>query len=519
MSRKLLGLILLLVLGSAAIVGTWLLLPYLEDREQRSTSDAVRLKGSIRVALDNWIGYFPLRSREMRSAMHRLGWQLVIEDDQADYVGRMERLRKGELDLAVGTVDSFILTGQKASYPATIIAVLDESKGGDSIVARADKVGSLSQIKERTDLRVAFTPNSPSHHLLKATVDHFNLPELLPRGPGRVETNGSAEALQKLLSGKADLAVLWEPDVSQALSHPELVKILGTEDTIRLIVDILVVSREFSRKHPEAVSQLLKTYFRVLKKYRDNPDQLTAEVREETKLSEEVVRVMLKGVSWVNFGENCENWFGVTIPGNPAREDLLETIESTASILMAAGDFSHNPVPDEDPYRLVNSSYLETLYTQGMAGFTPQGGQANVNSSLETRFSPLDEQAWNRLKEVGALKVEPIVFQSGSSELNMLSKQILDRSVDRLKHYPHFRIMIKGHTGTRGATEENRKLSQERAEAVAKYLEITYNIDPNRMRPKGFGGEQPLNRLPGESLRAFEYRLPRVELVLVREDL
>jgi outer membrane protein OmpA-like peptidoglycan-associated protein/ABC-type amino acid transport substrate-binding protein len=519
MGRKLIGVVLLLVLGIAGIVGAYFLLPYFKDWQVKGTSDAGKVKGQVTIALDNWIGYFPLRSPEMKTAMRRAGWQLVIEDDKADYRSRMERLKKGEIDLAAATVDSYLLSGPAFEFPGTMIMVIDESKGGDSMVAKADVARNLSALRGRSDLRVAFTPGSPSHHLLKAAVDHFNLPELNPVGPGRIETNGSSEALQKLLTGKADLAVLWEPDVTRALAQPGVVKLLGTEDTRRLIVDVLLVSRKVSKEQPELIKLLMKTYFRTLKNYRDNPDLLKKHIREDTSLDDTAVTSMLKGVSWVSFGQNCEQWFDVAAPGTTAEQGLVDTVYSTASILVAAGDFSKSPVPGEDPYRLINSSFLEDLFAGGLAsvGETATSG-VGAAESLEARFSALDEAGWAGLKEVGALKVDPIIFQSSATELDLLAKQVVDKTVDRLKHYPNFRVVIKGHTGTRGDPAENQRLSQERAEAVAKYLEITYNVDPNRMRTLGLGGTQPLPAQPGESKRSHEYRLPRVELVLVRED-
>ncbi|MCG6893422.1 MAG: phosphate ABC transporter substrate-binding/OmpA family protein [Desulfobacteraceae bacterium] len=520
MGRKFVGVLLLMVIGAAAIVAAYLLLPYFKDREQKVTSDARKTQGRIVIALDNWIGYFPLRSPEMKAAMRRAGWQLVIEDDNADYPGRMTRLSKGQIDLAVATVDSYLLNAHPLNFPGTIIAVLDTSKGGDSILAKADAVSNLSEVRGKPNLRVAYTPGSPSHYLLKAAATHFNVPELLPTGSRRIETGGSEEALKKLLTGNTDLAVLWEPDVSKALAQPGIVKILGTEETEGLIVDILLVGREFSQDHPERVNLLLKTYFRVLKSYRDQPDLLKRHIREETGLPEAAVLAMLKGVEWANFSQNCERWFGLSAPGVAADEGLVDTIYATGAILVSAGDFSRDPIPDRDPYRLINSAFLEELLTTGMSGFvsSPGTGQAAVRS-LEARFAPLDSGGWNALKTVGSLKVDPIVFQSGTTGLDLLSKQIIDKAVERLRHYPLFRVVIKGHTGTRGDPTQNRRLSQERAEAVAKYLEITYNIDPNRLRPVGAGGEQPLPRKPGESKRSWEYRLPRVELLLVREDI
>ncbi len=103
--------------------------------------------------------------------------------------------------------------------------------------------------------------------------------------------------------------------------------------------------------------------------------------------------------------------------------------------------------------------------------------------------------------------------------MDLLAREAVDKSVDMLKHYPHFRVKILGHTDTRGDDSENIKMSQERADTVAKYLEVTFNIDPNRLRAIGMGGKKPLQKEPGETLRKWAYRLPRVELVLVREEL
>jgi len=266
---------------------------------------------------------------------------------------------------------------------------------------------------------------------------------------------------------------------------------------------------------------LLNNYFRVLKKYRDKPDLLLEHVKNETGLSESSITSMLKGVKWVNFGENCEKWFGISVPGSYADEGLIDTITSTVRILVNAGDFTVNPVPDEDPYRLTNSSFLEEMFSRGIAGFTTPKtgtmGSASANS-IEAYFTPLDEKGWKGLKEVGTLKVEPIVFQHGAAKLDFLSKTVIDQAVERLKHYPNFRIIIKGHTGIKGDKNENLRLSKERAEAVTRYLKVVYNLSENRLKAQGFGGIQPLLRKQGEIKRAWAYRLPRVELVLVRED-
>lgn len=522
MKRRIVGALLLLLLGIVAIGAAWYFLPRYRDMKQKSSSDALRTKGKIRIALDNWIGYSILRSPEMKQQMRRTGWMLVCEDDKANYRLRMERLKDGDIDFAVATVDSYILNGAAVGFPGVVIMVIDESKGGDAILARGDALLSLDALKGRTDLRVAFTPNSPSEYLAKAAAYHFDVPELVPPpGDKRIETEGSEDALKKLLAGRCDLAALWEPDVSRALSSPGIQKIIGTEDTEKLIVDILLVNREFSRERPDVVEAFLLAYFRALKEYRSNPDLLREQVRQETGLSEDAIGPMLKGVQWVNLTANCEKWFGIAAPGSSSDEGLIRTIDSTVHVLMNAGDFRDNPLPDQDPFRLIYSAYLENLFVKAATGFTKRGPASvhgQMTASPPTRFPPLDEAGWGSLAEVGTLKLDPVTFQHGSSELDLLGKEVIDKAAKLLAHYPNFRLLVKGHTGTRGDPTENQRLSRERADSIARYLEITHDIDRNRMRPLGLGADQPLPRESGESFRTWQYRLPRVELVLVREE-
>ena len=226
MNKRIVGALLLLVLGILVILGAYYMLPRLLEREQVQTSDAKETQGSIRIALDNWTGYFILRSPELKQQLRRQGWLLKVEDDKSDLAGRMKKLADGQIDFAVATVDSYILNAMKYNYPGVIISVIDESRGGDAILARKEKVANLDEVKAKSDLKIAFTPDSPSHFLAKAAAYHFNVPELLPRdNKYKIETKGSEEALKKLLSGKTDIAILWEPDVSKALQNKNVVKI------------------------------------------------------------------------------------------------------------------------------------------------------------------------------------------------------------------------------------------------------------------------------------------------------
>jgi outer membrane protein OmpA-like peptidoglycan-associated protein len=285
------------------------------------------------------------------------------------------------------------------------------------------------------------------------------------------------------------------------------------------VVDILVVNREFASKYPERVDLVLKTYFRVLKHYADEPEELAKDIHTELKLTEESVAKMIEGVAWVNLSDNCHRWFGVSGPGQVAEQGLVDTIESTVSILVESGDFKSNPLPDKDPYRIINSSFIQDIYKTGIRnGFSALMDSNGTNAVGAVHvFKALSDAQWDKLHAVGSIRVEPIVFQTGMSALDVDQKEKLDAAMGRLGHYPAFRILVGGHTSLSGDPEANKNLSQQRAEAVARYLTITYNVDENRIRSVGFGGEKPLPRERDESDRTYNYRLPRVQISLLEE--
>ncbi|NVJ58992.1 MAG: OmpA family protein [Gammaproteobacteria bacterium] len=505
----------ILLLSFLGMLGYKYLVPALQERETRQTSDAVASKGTIKIGVDNFIGYYPLCSKELQRRMRQKGYRVECIDDGADYQKRYEALADRKIDLAVGTIDSYVLNGKDENYPGAIIAVLDESKGVDAIMAWEDKVSSIDQLKDIENLKIAFTPDSPSHQLLKAISVHFDISRLKNRNDWAVEANGSEDARNRLKNKEVDVAVLWEPDVSRVSNIPGIKKILGTEATKRLIVDILIAERKFIKNNEEAISTLLKEYYKTLQHYQRNQSAFIDDVESEIGVDAQSVQQMLSGIEWMSLQDNYLEWYGLEAIDGIRNEGVIDSIESTVSILQDFGSVKSSPLPNRDPYTITNSSFVSRLYSSiiNSSGF---GSKASVEN---IQFESLTQNQWANLREIGTLKVRPIVFSSGSDELTLEGKKEIDIAVESLKHYPAYRLKIKGHTSTRGDDKQNMILSQERAESVLRYLMITHDIDENRTQALGYGGTQPLKRDAGESFRAYQYRLPRVELVLVAEEI
>jgi len=505
--------VVILIVGMAALGA----IKYFELNESQelmvSTSDASAISAEIRIGVDNWTGYYLLCSKYFNASLRNAGIRASCENDNADLDKRFKKLRKNKLEFAVTTVDAYVAAGAQHQFPGTIVAIIDESKGGDALLAWQDKIVSIDDLKNDPSLRVALTPDSPSEHLLRSLAVHFDIQDFKHRGAWFVGADGSEDAAKKLLSKQVDAAVLWEPDLTKALQQKGIKKVIGTEDTKRLIVDVLLVNRQLASDNPELVKQVLDVYFATLRYYKSNNSKLVNELKKATALDKDAVNSMLKGVKWISLTENAHDWFAT---GNNATssEYLAETIESSLHILQETKVLTSNPLPNKNPYSITQSRFVSELYAQNI-----QAPQDTTTNDQVVKFDQLAPSKWQNLREVGTLKVRSIKFSRSSGELSLDAKRMLDGAALDLAHYPNFRILVKGHTGLGGEQAANQALSQDRADAVLRYLMITHDIDANRLLAQGVGSSQPLPKRASESRRSYKYRLPRVQLILKAGDI
>jgi OOP family OmpA-OmpF porin len=77
-------------------------------------------------------------------------------------------------------------------------------------------------------------------------------------------------------------------------------------------------------------------------------------------------------------------------------------------------------------------------------------------------------------------------FDFNKSNIRAGDAAILDEAVGILQSHPDVNIYVDGYCDAIGSEEYNLKLSQRRADSVAKYLE-DHGIASSRLIPRGFG--------------------------------
>jgi outer membrane protein OmpA-like peptidoglycan-associated protein len=86
----------------------------------------------------------------------------------------------------------------------------------------------------------------------------------------------------------------------------------------------------------------------------------------------------------------------------------------------------------------------------------------------------------------------PIKFKTGKAEIDPSCDKTMTAITAIMSDYPGFHVQVDGHTDNVGNPEANKKLSQERAEAVVKYLAEKKGVDAKRLSAMGFGDSKPI---------------------------
>ncbi len=97
----------------------------------------------------------------------------------------------------------------------------------------------------------------------------------------------------------------------------------------------------------------------------------------------------------------------------------------------------------------------------------------------------------NNLQAIKVTFDSGILFATGKSELNVNSKNALAKFAASLKDTPETDVTIYGHTDSTGSRDVNIKLSNDRAESVAKFL-INSGITRERLTTEGKAYDEPV---------------------------
>jgi peptidoglycan-associated lipoprotein len=208
------------------------------------------------------------------------------------------------------------------------------------------------------------------------------------------------------------------------------------------------------------------------------------------------VPVVIKTVRYFLAG-NVTNKEGIAL--DSAKIRLIDTntnLQSAESITIEDGKYGKFTLEKEAEYSILieRPGYFTKRIPFNMIGKEiPQDQLLKLETDTTFYVSTVLEKPAINLVVNNIFSINPIFYDLNKSNIRMDAAPELDKVVQALEDNPTVKIELGSHTDARSSAEYNQSLSQRRADAAIKYI-IAKGIDPTRLRAKGYGESQLVNK-------------------------
>ncbi|MEG6614911.1 ABC transporter substrate-binding protein [Peptococcaceae bacterium 1198_IL3148] len=286
MSKKLITLVVMLLISSLLLMGCGG-----EDKETTANQDqAVAFK----LAHATWVGYAPLYIAKEKGYFEKynINPELVLIEDESQYASA---LASGQIQALGNVLDREVIHFAKGT-PETFIFAMDESAGGDGIVATKE-IATVADLKGAT---VGLDKSSTSYFFFLTVLEKYGLNE----EDVNIQEMTAGDAGAAFVAGKLDAAVTWEPWITNASQREGGHVLVTSKETPRTIVDVVTMRSDFVKENPQAAEGLTKAWFDAIEFYRANPDEGNEIMARVLQIDKEEVAEMAQGVQFFGQQEN-----------------------------------------------------------------------------------------------------------------------------------------------------------------------------------------------------------------------
>jgi len=453
-----------------------------------STSCTGLLGRPLRVGIVTWPGYaggivanngFKPNTDSIFYKQHNLCVEFLLMEDVDARAKAFARGGKDGVDIVWSTVDFWAneLPGfLKNDVKARAIMQVDWSRGGDAIVADE----AVNRIEDLYQKRISLALFTPSHWLLEYNLQSSGLSEDKRNEIIRalIGKNASPDARADFVAGKVDAAVVWEPDVAEALQkRPHSHVLVSTREARKLIADLMVAREDFIRDHPDVIQAFVEGWVvdGTVKANRDPGTVVNLLMENEAlykDLGAAVTTRNLATVKWADLADNAEMF---NLDGKDT-QPLFDRIFNQAARSWLARGYITAPAA---PAAAKDDSFLRKIYRQYPVDripdvFPPPSLTASTQAPLAKR----------------AITVN---FAVKSDVLDEVAQQAIDDVALQPTAFSGTYIRVEGNTDSFGNASFNRELSLRRARAVVDYLVSKYSLPRNQFIAVGNGPDKPVD--------------------------
>jgi ABC-type nitrate/sulfonate/bicarbonate transport system substrate-binding protein len=421
---------------------------YLKDTSRAAAPSAARSATApiepitFKVAGDPWSGYSTFRKGSLlhaQLAKEQITVEYIDDEKYYDQNERMAALARGDLDIAVTTLDAFLQHGAKhkdsvGQYPGAIVFGIDESAGGDAIFLAKGRT-NFDDVKP--DDQVCFAAGTPSEHLWDfASLSFATLSDELKQKPGVV----AKDCWDKLNAGEVQIAVLWQPYTALAVAagYPKVFATGGQADDV--ILDVAVANRKVLAEHKPELVRLASAYFKTIDTYTKDTAQhaafVTADCGADCGNDAKLGAAVLEGIDFLSLDENSCLWFGLC--DRPSK--LLARVGKTGKLLSAKGKLAAAAVPE--PRTIVDESIIGRLKQERLERAELARAVSGPDTIQNTATVDAKEPVYAYTvpgaegTSIGTLQLPNVVFPEGSYAITPEAVNTIELIAETLRSFP-----------------------------------------------------------------------------------
>lgn len=449
---------------------------------------------TINLSLDEWIGWKSIidanggLTTQSGSIYDKLGVKVNINVIN-DATQSSNALIKGDLNAAGYTINRTAFLSKKftdAGKEVVMPYITNYSNGGDGIIAKS----SIQNVNDLVNAKIGVPEFSEAQTLV---VWFVNNSDLSAKKKAKIIDNlvlfsTPDDAAKAFFAGQIDVAATWEPYLTQAKNMTDAHVLFSTASSSNLVMDGILFDKKFAEAHADVVDKFIQgsleaadmynTEFNAIREvmpmFNTASDEDIVANTESAKLTTWKDNLdLLNGTAKTIYSDMCNVWTSI---GESVNADLVNSIFDDTYINAISDQFSATEVSNTKEVKVTKDNKQEIQDTEALLS-----GRASVTFIKNTaKFS--DSAA-------------------ASEELNKFIDiaKVLDGAI----------IEIAGNTDPNPDSdpedEYNKKLSQQRAEAVKNYF-VMNGISNGRIVVVGNGSSNPVVDNDTDEHRAMNRR-------------
>jgi outer membrane protein OmpA-like peptidoglycan-associated protein len=143
-----------------------------------------------------------------------------------------------------------------------------------------------------------------------------------------------------------------------------------------------------------------------------------------------------------------------------------------------------------------------------------EAAQTEAEAAIAEANRLAEELEAQKTKRGLVLTLGDVLFDTNGADLKEGAEVSIDRLAEFMRENPERRLLVEGHTDSRGADDYNEELSEERAESVTEAL-VERGVQGERLRAVGLGESYP--RASNDTAAGMQQNR-RVEIVISNPD-